>query len=103
MIAPDRLKLTRTVMSIGVATEAAGGFQHENSRSKTSFSELTWVPGPAGAGAGPWLAGPWVAGPWVAGPWVAGWPGCGVAGTLGDGACARAIAGRPVRSSVADR
>src|SRR5260221_5832206 len=75
MIAPDRLKLRTTVMSIGAATEAAGGFQQANSRSNTSFSVLTWVPGSTGA---------------VAGPRVAGWLGCGFAGKLGDGACAQA-------------
>src|SRR5260221_11250437 len=100
MIAPDRLKLRTTVMSIGAATEAAGGFQQANSRSNPSFSVLTWIPGSAGA---------------VAGPRVAGWLGCGLAGRLGDGACAKACEANEtceanmtceadaVRSSAADR
>src|SRR5690242_8639345 len=85
MIAPDRLKLRTTVMSIGAATEVAGGFQQENRRSNTSLRVLTCVPGSAGV---------------AAGPRVIGWLGCGLAGRLGEGACARA-AGTD-RSKAAD-
>ncbi len=36
-MAPSRLKLTMTVMSIGLAREAGGGCQHEYSLAKTSL------------------------------------------------------------------
>src|SRR5207237_8424205 len=36
-MAPSRLKLTITVMSIGLAREAGGGCQHEYSLAKTSL------------------------------------------------------------------
>src|SRR5262249_34125261 len=87
MIAPERLKLTMTVMSIGVATVAAGGFQQANSLSNTSLS--VWTGGPARGGA-------------VAGSRVIGWLGCGVVGRLGDGACPRASKVNAVRSSATD-
>ena len=37
-MAPSRLKLTTTVMSIGLACDSGGGFQQECSRTKMSFS-----------------------------------------------------------------
>jgi hypothetical protein len=40
-ICPARLKLTLTVMSIGLATEAGGGFQHADNLSNRSLSVLT--------------------------------------------------------------
>jgi hypothetical protein len=40
-ICPARLKLTLTVMSIGLATEAGGGFQHADNQSNRSLSVFT--------------------------------------------------------------
>src|SRR6185369_77698 len=48
-MAPSRLKLTRTVMSIGFACERGGGFQHCCSRPITSLMLST---GSAAAGTG---------------------------------------------------
>src|SRR5215469_2459263 len=75
MISPFRLKLTRTVMSIGMASEADGGLKQPISRSNVSLSVL--MGGPA------WMAG-------LPGPCVVDWIGCGLAAWLGAVACAQA-------------